>query len=36
MAVQVEKHDATAIYTGFVAIVLIAVLFALWGELVIR
>ena len=34
MTAQVKKHDAAAIYTAFVAILLIAILLALWGEFV--
>jgi len=35
MAVQVEKHDAVAIYTAFAAIILIAIFLALWGYAVL-
>jgi hypothetical protein len=35
MTVQVEKGDTTAIYTAFAAIVVIAILLALWGEFVL-
>jgi hypothetical protein len=36
MTVQVEKHDITAIYAGFAAIILIAILLALWGVFAIK
>jgi hypothetical protein len=32
MTVQIEKDDATAVYTAFAAIILIVMLLALWGE----
>jgi hypothetical protein len=31
MTAQVEKQDTAAIYTAFAAIILIALLLALWG-----
>jgi len=35
MTTQVEKHDTAAIYTAFAAIILIAILLALWGRFAI-
>jgi hypothetical protein len=36
MTVQVAKHDAAAIYSAFAAIILVAILLAVWGEFVLR